>query len=41
MLIAEGVAGPERSNSIIYPGSPNNNQMTIDLHWSIQIINKS
>jgi hypothetical protein len=27
MLIAEGVAGPERSNTIISPGSPNNNQM--------------
>ena len=30
MLIAEGVAGPERSNTIISPGSPNNNQMNLN-----------
>jgi DNA-directed RNA polymerase specialized sigma subunit len=29
-LIAEGVAGPERSNTIISPGSPNNNQMNFN-----------
>jgi hypothetical protein len=30
MLIAEGVAGPKRSNTIISPGSPNNNQMNLN-----------
>ena len=30
MLIAEGFAGPERSNTIISPASPNNNQMNFN-----------
>ena len=30
MLVAEGVAGPERSNTIISPDSPNNTQMNLN-----------